>query len=105
MSTDNGGWKKNIPSWDWYPLVFAKWPDWEKEGDFPPFVELIITKGKGKSSHEMAVEFDDIAQGNFYWRDWTDSGLPFVDKGESYKSCFWFEFVFDRDIFKQKFGV
>lgn len=54
-----------------------------------------VVDGHDKSSRDIAIEFDDIAQGHFYYRDWTGSSLPFVSGDELYASGFWFEFESD----------
>lgn len=102
-TTDNAGWLKMVLLWDWYPIVFDKFPGWEMDGEEPYSEKLIVTNGVGKSSREMAIAFDDVAAGRFYYRDWTDSGLPFVDGGESYRSAFWFQTKADRDKFREMF--
>ncbi len=95
-------WKKALPLDIWHALVHGGYPTWERSEenpDVPPFVQLTITKGEGRSSRDLAVAFDDIAQANFYYRDWTDSGLPFIKDKESYRSCFWFALRSDRENF------
>lgn len=97
----NWDWLKKVPIDLWHDLAIKGWPDWERdEGkDNPCFAMLVVTKGKDRSSRDRAIEFDDIAEGPFYYRDWTDSGLPFVADGETYKSGFWFALRSDRDKF------
>lgn len=97
---DGWDWKHNVGIMEWHHL-YPKYPGWELEDDKPLYVDLTIKKGRDKSSHKIASEWDDIAEGAFYWRDWTDSGLPFVDKGETYRSAFWFALRSDRDKFKE----
>lgn len=95
-----------IPSSDYYKIVFAEWPAWEKiDGRKEPnFVRLSIIKGKDKSSNDIAIVFDDLANGNFWYRDHTQDGLPFVDDGELYWSVFVFQEARDARQFHKAFG-
>ena len=87
----------NKPEWDWKNMiasdVFYKfqldgYPGWHK-----PLLEvkLEIVNGEDVSSRDMAIKFDDIARGQFWYRDVTQSGLPFVDSGERYRAIFCFQ--------------
>lgn len=101
MSSDNGGWLKYVLIWDWHDLAFRGYPGWGRpSGSDSPFaVHLTVVSGRDKSSREIAVEWDDVAEGRFYYRDWTESGIPFVGEGEQYRSAFWFQFERDRERF------
>ena len=99
----NWDWNKMIASWDWHSLCLDCWPDWEKFDDKPSFVEFDCVKGSGRQSRDLAIEIDDWAKGQFYYRDWTKSGLPFVDDGEVYHSCFWFQYKADADEFQKRY--
>ena len=98
-------WNKSLGSSDFYDIQFNGYIGWDKiDNKEPYFVMLEIIKNKDKSSHEMAVEFDDISHGNFYWRDWTESSLPFVDEREAYWSGFTFQFAEDAKRFVELYG-
>jgi len=98
-------WNKSLGSSDFYDIQFNGYIGWDKiDNKEPYFVMLEIIKNKDKSSHEMAVEFDDISHGNFYWRDWTESSLPFVDDGDIYWSGFTFQFAEDAKRFVELYG-
>ena len=78
-------WNKNLYTSDFYKIQFNGYLGWDKFNDDEIYyVILEIVKDLDKSSHKIAVEFDDILHGNFYWRDFTKSSLPFVDDGEIY---------------------
>lgn len=104
----NAGWIKRLLMWNWHWCSLDGWPGWHIIGEghekHPPFVQLTITSGEGKSSHTIASEWDDLAKGLFYHRDWTDSGIPCVSKNEQYRAGFWFEKIEDRDAFVARFG-
>jgi len=92
-------WKRAIPMWDWHELIFAGYPGWEKpDGEKPASVSETFISGVTKKSIEVASAWDDIGEGQFYWRDFTESGIPFVHDGESYQSIFWFQY--ERDAVK-----
>ncbi|MCK5605799.1 hypothetical protein KAR91_28140 [Candidatus Pacearchaeota archaeon] len=48
-------------------------------------------KGNPHRSHMLRVMCDDAFQHRFYSRDYTSSGIPFVDETEVYWSGWWFE--------------
>lgn len=101
----NAGWKKKLLSWDWYDVVGDMYADWDlTDSGHPPFVKLLIRNKTDKSSADITREFDDIAQGRFYTRDWTSSGLPFVDVGEVYTAGFWFQKREDAYEFVKRYG-
>ena len=101
----SNGWIKNLSSSDFYSIQFNNYLGWDKINDKTPYFVLLETiKDKDRSSHEIGVEFDDISHGNFYWRDWTQSSLPFVDDGEIYWSGFSFQFVEDAKKFVELYG-
>lgn len=95
-------WKKNISSTEF----FEKYRDWDKvENEEIPVVLIEIRKGIDTSSREMAITFDDISKGKFYYRDYTKNGLPFVEEKEVYWSTFSFEYLEDAKKFAEMFGV
>ncbi len=104
MSIPKGwDWNRKVPMWDWHTLQIHGYPGWELEthsdGEHPAFFHLSCVVGDGPQSRELAVEFDDIAQGQFYYRDWTDDGIPFVRDKETYQARFWFQKSSDRERF------
>lgn len=113
----NAGWKKKLLRWDWHEVVLDGYPGWDLvdaprgEAKHPPFVRLSIRNKTDKSSLDISREFDDVAVGRFYSRDWTDSsrgwtdsGLPFVDDGEVYSAGWWFQKREDAYAFIRKYG-
>jgi len=99
------GWIKNLSSDDYYEIQYNNYLGWDKINDKTPYYVLLETiKGKDKSSQDIGVEFDDISHGNFYWRDFTKSSLPFVDDGEIYWSGFSFQFAEDAKKFVELYG-
>ena len=86
------GWKKNLSSRDQIKI------------NPKHFVMLEIKKGHNKSSRALATQFDDISKGFFYYRDWTSSGMPWLDENEIYWSGFWFEHLGDAKIFVTLYG-
>lgn len=104
--SESWDWNKALPIDEWHKLCLAGWPGWDKDpaSGEPWGVFLVVRKGQGGSSRDMAVEWDDLSAAPFYYRDWTDSGLPFVEEGEAYRSGFWFARRADRDAFLQRFG-
>lgn len=98
-------WNKALPSWDFYKIQLDGYPSWERGPDGEVgFVYLRLKKGKTKSSRDIAIAFDDIAQGNFYYRDHTDSSMPWLDKDEIYHSSFLFAKQEDKDRFLELYG-
>lgn len=105
---DNAGWKRKLLMWNWNSHAMDGYPGWEienaaetdKYSRHPAFVKLSHVRGKGEvESTQLCNDWDDIAQGSFYQRDWTDSGIPFVNENEVYWSGWWFETVAERDRF------
>lgn len=102
--SDGWDWNKLLPIDEFHKIAYAHYPAWEKNDDLPYCVDFSITKGKDRSSREIATEFDNIAVGHFYYRDWTESGLPFVDDGEVYRTAFIFQRVEDYIEFKRRYN-
>ena len=101
---NTGDWNKNLRMSDFYKIQLEGYKEWDKtDNNKPYFIEFSIVKGRNKSSRDIAVEFDDIAKGYFYYRDWTNSGLPFVDEGEVYNSGFCFQLKEDKEVFVKMF--
>lgn len=86
---------------EWHRLSLDKYPGWELESDdCPAFIKLTHVRGEGEvESRELADKWDDEARVHFYQRDWTEDGIPFVHKGETYWSGWWFETIEERDRF------
>lgn len=102
-------WLKMIPSTNWYQITLNGYPDWELvsyEGDHPTpaSIYLTIVQDVDRSSRDLAIETDDWVEGRFYYRDWTKSGIPFVDKNEEYYSRFWFQLEKDAKEFHNRYG-
>lgn len=88
-------WRNLLPQTRFNELFLDGMPGWDKNEHGIHGVRLPFSKGNGPSSHNIAVWWDDLAVGQFYYRDFTDSGLPFVDEGEVYASSFYFQFHSD----------
>lgn len=103
LTTQNvWNWNRMLCMADYYKLALAGWPGWDKpNGSEPPMTGLSHKAGVGKSSRELAIEFDDIAEGKFYYRDFTDSGIPIVSDGEVYRSQFTFQYASDFEKFNK----
>lgn len=98
-------WNKNLHGWNFYEIQANGYIGWDKINDKVPYYVLLETvKGRDKSSHDIAIQFDDISHGNFHWRDFTKSSLPFVDDGEIYWSGFTFQFAEDAKKFVEMYG-
>lgn len=106
---NTGGWKRRLLSWNWTSHALDGYPGWERDEDpgngyqpgHPFFVKLTHTRVEGKDveSSVLANAWDDIAEADFYQRDWTDDGIPFVRDGETYWSGWWFATKAERDRF------
>lgn len=97
---DNAGWKHKLLTWNFNNHALDGYPWWEKDGKHPAFVQLQHVRGKpGRESSDLANAWDDIATADFYQRDWTSDGLPFVSDGETYVSGWWFQTIAERDRF------
>lgn len=100
----NGGWQHRLMMWDWNKHVAFGFPHWELEEETkaPSFVQLHHVRAGDDSdieSHALAREWDNVAEMDFYQRDFTDDGIPFVRAGGSYRSGWWFETFSERDRF------
>jgi hypothetical protein len=98
---DNAGWKHRLLSWNFNMHAIDGYPEWEIERDrSPAFVKLAHVHGKGDvESNTLCNAWDDVAIVGFYQRDWTDDGIPFVRKGDTYWSGWWFATIAERDRF------
>lgn len=96
----NGGWRKKVLTMDWHEAALDGYPGWDLEGKVPPFVKLThVRQSDEVESSTLASAWDDIAQEPFYTRDLTDDGIPFVRKGDTYWSGWWFRTTAERDRF------
>jgi len=106
-SFENGGWKHKLLSWNWHGHSFDRFPGWEIENpdadryqQHPAFVKLAhVRGGDDVESSKLCNAWDDVAEVDFYQRDWTDDGVPFVRGGETYWSGWWFATKAERDRF------
>lgn len=100
-TVDNAGWRHRMLMWNFNNHALDGYPGWEIERErSPAFVKLEHVRGVGEvESHALAAAWDDIAEVDFYQRDWTDDGLPMVREGETYWSGWWFATVAERDRF------
>jgi hypothetical protein len=102
---DNAGWKHKLLMWNWHSHAMDGYPGWEQatveyDRPCPAFAKLTHKMGKGDpESSKLCNAWDDVAAVGFYQRDWTDDGIPFVNKDEVYWSGWWFETIAERDRF------
>lgn len=111
---ENLGFRWKLISWHWHDLVGDKCPGWEMIGDVtswsahPPFVRLEHVRGAEGTeveSAELRNAWDDIANGPFYQRDWTDDGIPWVNAGDRYWSGWWFATRAEAERFRAWHGA
>ena len=104
----NAGWKKKLLMWVWHDVSFDGYPGWdlvESGGEkHPPFVRLTIRNKVNKSSEDITREFDDIATGKFYSRDFSLNGSMYVGDGEFYDAGWWFQKREDAYEFIKLYG-
>lgn len=96
----NMGWRRLLPSDIYHKLSLSDYPtfDINDENDQPYFLRCYFVSGTGESSRSVAIEFDDVATGAFYYRDYT-GGLPFIYAGDEYVSVFTFQLKEDYKEF------
>lgn len=103
------GWRRYIASWIFTDFQLARprpFIGWElnSEGD-PWFVMMEHVRSRnGRQSFGIAKDWDDDAQGLFYYRDWTSSATPFAGDGDLYWSGWWFQFHEDAKRFLNIYG-
>lgn len=104
----NAGWRRKLLSWNWHSLSFNNYEHFEIENPsasrwdrHPAFVKLEHRRNKYHEveSRELATAWDDVAEVDFYQRDWTSDGIPFVNGDEVYWSGWWFATLAERDRF------
>lgn len=88
---DEWDWKKLISTSEYLLVSLNNWAGWDREKGEPISICCIHISGSGKQSRDIAIEFDDIAEGKFYYRDYTESSIPIVKDGETYESIFVFQ--------------
>ena len=87
--------RKQLYSDEFYKLAFANFTTSDKHNNNSEYcINLEIIKGQYDSIN-IAEEFEKTAKGNFYYRDYTEDGLPFVEEGNIYWSEFWFQYKND----------
>lgn len=101
---NNAGWKRKLLMWNWHSHSLDGYPGWEQATveygrPCPAFAKLTHVSEEGPQSSDLCNEWDDIAEVDFYQRDWTDDGIPWVSKGETYWSGWWFATIAERDRF------
>ena len=102
---ENWDWNRLIPALDYHELTLSNWPGWDKlNNEEPAYVRFECTKGNGRQSRDIAIEFDDMAEGRFYYRGFTGDAMPFVKNGETYQSMFVFQYATDFEKFKNHFN-
>ena len=98
----NAGWRHRLLVWNWHAHSLDGYPGWETSEGHPAFVKLAHKRGGSDAdveSHKIAARWDDVATVDFYQRDWTEDGIPFVLEGGTYWSGWWFATVAERDRF------
>lgn len=102
---NNAGWLHRMHSWQFDCHAIQGYPEWELVGPTkfgvraPAFVKLTHVRKQGVESDVLCREWDDLAREDFYQRDWTSDGIPFVREGETYWSGWWFQSSLERDRF------
>ena len=102
-NVDKFGWKKMISSHDCYILELDGFPGWDKKKNYLEQIQVpsvYISEIADKDfSINVANSFDDISDGNFWYRDHTESGMPWLYDDETYSSNFRFQFETDMEKF------
>lgn len=105
MSND---WNKLVFSFEYSMIALDGYPDWHINPETKEPYNLYKTFVGGDnhlSSHSFACKLDDIVDGQFYYRDFTKSGIPIVKDGEEYNSIFVFQYKSDYLKAKKEIGV
>lgn len=101
----NGGWNHKMLMWNFNGHGIDGFPEWEIEDHdlrVPAYIKLTHirrTKETNIESSELCIAWDSIAEVDFYQRDWTSDGIPFVNESEKYYSGWWFQTIKERDRF------
>lgn len=96
---DNAGWKRKLLMWNWHSHAFDGYPGWELEGEHPAWCKIEHVHKKTASSDDLCNAWDDVAEVDFYQRDFSYDGSPSVTDGDHYGSGWWFATVAERDRF------
>lgn len=101
---DNAGWKKKLLMWNWHSHSLDGYPGWQAEKEeygrpVPAYAKLEHINKKTKSSDDLCNAWDDVAEVDFYQRDYSYDGSVFVGDGDKYGSGWWFATVAERDRF------
>ena len=100
-AVSNWSWDHLLPFDVWSSLSTAAFAGWDKVDGVPHSITLYHEHGTTMSSREVAIEWDDVCRGQFYYGDQTKTGTPFVRDGDTYKSQFWFQFVEEAQRFRE----
>jgi len=106
---DSAGWKKKLLMWNWHSHSLDGYPGWEienpqeieKHSRHPAYAKLEHINKRTKSSEELCNAWDDVAEVDFYRRDFSYDGSVFVRDGDAYGSGWWFATIAERDRFIQ----
>lgn len=104
---DNAGWKRKLLMWNWHSHSLDGYPGWEIENSqetdkysrHPAYAKIEHVNKKTKSSNDLCNAWDDIAEADFYQRDYSYDGSVFVSNGDAYGSGWWFATIAERDRF------
>lgn len=93
------GWRRKLWAKDWTTLQLRNYGAWEKcEYGTGPYLVMTRHGAGDKDSHKIAVEYDGVDGGEFYFRDyrvWTNRYRP----NDTYWTTWWFETKADHDAF------
>jgi hypothetical protein len=104
---DNAGWRRKLLMWNWHSHSLDGYPGWEIENPqesekysrHPAYAKLEHINKKTKGSDDLCNAWDNIAEVDFYQRDFSYSGSVFVTDGDAYGSGWWFATIVERDRF------
>jgi hypothetical protein len=97
---DSAGWRHKLLMWNWHNHAMDGYPAGISNTRSRLRSSSSHKRGKAKLSlGSCANAWDDIAEVDFYQRDWTDDGIPSVGKGGMYWSGWWFATIAERDRF------
>lgn len=102
---DNLGWLHKLTASNFNHHAIDGYPTWDTEQlpgrvrPHAPFVKLDHMHKLTPSSNDLMRAWDDVAQVDFYTRDWSGTGSIFVSDGDHYTSGWWFATKAERDRF------
>jgi hypothetical protein len=104
---NSSGWSKMLQSWVFHEMHLKYGlPGWELgHSGWQLEVRCGFVHGTGQQASDIAREWDDICHGQFYYRDHTDDGIPFVRDGDVYLSSFAFQLTTDYLHFIEMYGA